>query len=99
MAKQLLLLVAVTLGIGADAETKPPGTVVTVDDDIAEALTLSVPPAAQLDNSEQPAAPAKSRTRRAATPTAAPLPSGEGEDGSTSGAADGTAVSSSDPQP
>lgn len=83
MAKQLLLLCAVTLGFGAEAITHPAGSILPVDDDIAEDLLKLEPPAAKLDNSELPAAP---RRRRAATAPSAPpepeQPAGEGEGGS-----------------
>lgn len=83
MAKQLLLLCAVTLGLGAEAITHPPGSIQTVDDDVADDLLKLEPPAAKLDNSELPAQPR--RRRAAAAPSAPPepdQPAGDGEGGS-----------------
>jgi hypothetical protein len=73
MPKQILLLVAVTLGIGAEAVTHPAGSVRIVDDEVADELLQSEPPAAALDNSKLPEPPKKQR-RAAAAPAPGPAP-------------------------
>lgn len=86
MSIQLMLLCAVTLGVGEDAETKPAGSIVVVDDDLGEDLLKSDPPAAQRDSSKLPATPRAARTR---APAPVKSPSGEGGEGGGEGGESG----------
>lgn len=96
MATQILALVAITLGSGADAVTHPAGWIGPVDDAVADDLLKLDPPAAQIDSSPLPAAaPKRSRSSRTAAPAADPV-AGAGEGG---GDGAGGAVAPADGSP
>lgn len=95
MAKQILLLVAVSIGLAAKAKLHEPGAVLVVDDAIADDLLGMDPPAAKLDTSELP--PKAPRGRRGGQVPSSPpdggADAGAGEGGEPSGSDEGAAAS------
>lgn len=94
MAKQILLLVAVSIGLAAKAKLHEPGSVLVVDDAIADDLLGMDPPAAKLDTSELPKAPRGRRGGQApSSPPDGGADAGAGEGGEPSGSDEGAAAS------
>lgn len=90
MAKQIKALVAITIGVGAEAVTHPAGWVGPVDDAVADDLVLNMdPPAAQFDNSAVPSV-APTRRSRSSRSTSTPADPPAGGEGGGDGAAGGS---------